>query len=269
MRNEDESERWNNDEWRKALADGEVAPKIMRRLFRLLPAAPRCGMCLAPFRGLGSRIVGIAGFRVSRKNPNWCVMCFEKAPMGGAEVDTGVLFADIRGYTSLSEAHQPAEIARLLNRFYGAATNVLAGHDAVIDKLVGDQVMALFVPGFAGADYISKMVSAAEDLLRSVGYGGDEEAWLPLGVGLDCGNAYVGNVGSGDVKDFTALGDVVNTAARLQSQAKPGQIVMSERVYGVVSERFPDAAEVSLELKGKSGPVAARVVDPGAPVAVR
>ena len=260
-------DQWSSDMWRKALVEGQVATKWMRRLMRATPSSPRCSMCYAPFRGLGGRIFGLAGFSASRKNPNWCQRCFEEGPMGGAEVDTGVLFADIRGFTTFSESRSPEEVTRHANRFYAVAANVLARHDAVIDKMVGDEVMALFVPGFAGKDYVRKMAQAAEAMLRGVGYGGGEP-WLPLGLGIDVGNAWVGNVGAGEVKDFTALGDVVNTAARLQGQARPGQIVMGERVYEVVAERYPEAAPVSLDLKGKSEPVAARIVDlSGVPVA--
>ncbi len=97
--------------------------------------------------------------------------------------------------------------------------------------------------------------------MRGVGYGSREGSWLPLGVGVDFGRAFVGNVGSGEVKDFTALGDVVNTAARLQGKAKPGQLVISERVYREVADRYPDAPRVELELKGKSEPVPAHVVE--------
>jgi adenylate cyclase len=258
------------EEWRKALAEGYLPGLWMRRLFRMVPSSPRCGMCLAPFKGFGSIIFKPLPFTSpSRKNPNWCRVCFEEAPIGGAEVPTGVLFADVRGFTAYSESRSPEEVARLLNRFYTVAARVLAGHDAVIDKLVGDEVMALWLPGFAGRDtYITKMLEAAEELLRAVGFGGDAEPWLPLGLGLDHGPAFVGNVGSGEVKDFTALGDVVNTAARLQAQAKPGQIVMSERVYQEAgATRFPDAPMVQLELKGKSEPVAARIVDLNARVA--
>lgn len=250
--------------WRKLLADGYTPGLWMRRFFRMVPSSPRCGMCLAPFNGIGGIIFKPLPFTSpSRKNPNWCRVCFEEAPIGGAEVPTGVLFADIRGFTSYSESRPPEEVARLLNRFYTVAARVLAGHDAVIDKLVGDQVMGLWLPGFAGREeYIAKMVAAAEELLRAVGFGGEAEPWLPLGLGLDHGPAFVGNVGSGEVKDFTALGDVVNTAARLQAQAKPGQIVMSERVYQeAAATRFPDAPQVQLDLKGKREPVAARIVE--------
>ncbi|MEO8456887.1 MAG: adenylate/guanylate cyclase domain-containing protein [Chloroflexota bacterium] len=80
------------------------------------------------------------------------------------------------------------------------------------------------------------------------------------------GNAFVGNVGEGVVKDFTAIGDAVNTAARLQGQAKPGQMVMSERVYEHTAGRYPNAPAVKLDLKGKAEPVAARIVDLNVPV---
>jgi len=167
----------------------------------------------------------------------------------------------VRGYTSFAETRDPADVARLMNRFYSVATSVLAAHEAVIDKLIGDEVMALFIRGFAGEEFLPKMASSAEALLRRVGYGSDSGPWLALGVGVDYGRAFVGNVGSGDVKDFTALGDVVNTAARLQSEARPGQIMMSERVCEAMPGRHPDAARVELTLKGKSEPVAARVIE--------
>ena len=173
----------------------------------------------------------------------------------------GVLFADMRGYTAMAESKPLEEVARLLNRFYAVATDVLGSRDALIDKLVGDEVMALFLTGLTGPGCLRKMASAAEGLLRGVGHGSSEGPWLPLGIGLDFGIAYVGNVGAGEVKDFTALGDVVNTAARLQSEAKAGQIVMSERVYQGVAERYPDVPRVELQLKGKSEPVAAHVVE--------
>lgn len=251
------------EEWRKALNEGEVAGQFMRRLFRALPSGPRCAMCYAPFHGFGGLLLKPTPFTTpSRKNPMWCKMCFEASPLGGAEVPTGVLFADIRGFTTYSEGRPPEEVAAMANRFYSVATHVLSHHDAVIDKLVGDEVMALFVPGFAGKDeYIQKMVDAAEQLMRAVGYGSDAEPWLPLGIGLDHGPAFVGNVGEGHVKDFTALGDVVNTAARIQGHAKMGQIVMSERVYEHVRHRYPDAPASQLDLKGKSEVVAVRTVD--------
>jgi adenylate cyclase len=256
---------WRADEefWRRHFTQSQQFSWFIRwsrGLFRLAPSDPRCKLCHAPFGGIGGRLFYLIGRGRSRKNPRFCTGCFEHAPLGGVEAEVGVLFADMRGFTSLAEAASPEEAARLVNRFYAVATDVLADYDAVIDKLMGDEVMALFLPAFTGDGCVEKMVLAAEGLLRGVGHGSKEGPWLPLGIGLDQGLAFVGNVGSGVVKDFTAIGDVVNTAARLQGEAAAGQVVMSERVYQAVSHRYPEARPVQLELKGKREPVQARVV---------
>jgi adenylate cyclase len=252
----------SDEDWYRFLTEGEDNARTFRRMIRKVPSSPRCKMCYVPFGGLGGRFNRLRGNGPSRKNPGFCRGCFEAAPLGGAEVDIGILFADVRGFTPMSATQGPKATAALMNRFYEMATDVLTGQDAIIDKLVGDQVMALFVPGFAGNEYLEKMVAAAESLLAGVGYGGKGDPWLQLGVGLDAGVAYVGNVGSGDVKDFTALGDPVNTAARLQGEAKAGQVIMSERVYQEAgATRYPGAPQVQLELKGKSEPVTARLIE--------
>jgi adenylate cyclase len=238
----------------------KFAVRTLQRLMRALPSNPRCKICYSPFAGIGGRIVGVAGFKPSRKNPEMCTGCFEKAPIGGEEMDIGVLFADVRGFTPMSETTPPEEMAALLNRFYGAASDALVHRSAVIDKMVGDQVMALFIPWFMDSP-VERMCDAADDLLKAVGFGGEAEPWLPLGVGMDFGRAFVGNVGVGEVKDFTAIGDVVNTAARLQAEASAGQMVLSDNVFGMVPERYRDARAVELQLKGKAEPVAAHVVD--------
>ena len=203
------------------------------------------------------------GFGPSRKNPSLCNTCFEKAPMGGVEMEIGVLFADVRGFTSLAEDMAPTGVAGLLNRFYASASEVL-GRSAIIDKLVGDEVMALYLPQlFPGNGWENEMIRDARDLLAAVGYGSSADPWLRLGVGLDVGRAYVGNVGSGEVKDFTALGDVVNTAARLQSSADAGQIVISERLFDRLDEGAGEVRSTNLELKGKRETEPARVIDLG------
>jgi adenylate cyclase len=190
----------------------------------------------------------------SRKNPNLCRHCYEQQPPGGAEVEIAVLFADVRGSTMLGERLSPRDFAALLNRFYALATKVLLAHDAVIDKLVGDEVMALFIPGFCGPAYRERAVLAADALLRGVGWCTTAEPWLPIGAGVHAGLAYVGNVGGQGFVDFTALGDTVNTAARLQGQAQPGEVVMSAAVYPAVRARYPQAESRTLHLKGKEEP---------------
>jgi adenylate cyclase len=237
-------------------------PRRFLWVMRHLPSEPRCRLCNAPYGGFGGKIMRRVGFGPSRKNPSICNTCFEMAPMGGVEMEIGVLFADVRGFTSLAETLTPQQVAELLNRFYACATKVL-GRAAVIDKLVGDEVMALYIPQLIGEHWEDDLLRDARELLEAVGFGPGSEPWLQLGIGLDVGRAYVGNVGSGEVKDFTALGDVVNTASRLQSSAAAGQIVLSERLFGRLSDRGAAAAARTIPLKGKQEAEAVRVLEFG------
>jgi adenylate cyclase len=246
--------------WQKILAEGHPPLRFMHALFRYLPGPPRCKICHNPFGGIGGKLVALFGFTPSRKNPNVCVTCCEKLPPGGAEVDIAVLFVDVRGSTALGEQLAPSAYAGLLNRFYRAATEVLIRHDAIIDKLIGDEVMALFIRGICGPEYHRRAVEAAAALLQAVGYGRSEGPWLALGGAVNSGMTYVGNVGSEGVVDFTALGDTVNTASRLASSAAAGEILLSETVYTKVAERFPNLAERTLALRGKEALMNARVL---------
>ncbi len=234
-------------------------PRAFSALMRRLPSEPRCRLCHAPYGGVGGRVMRRVGFGPSSKNPNLCNTCFEKAPMGGVEMEIGVLFADLRGFTSMAETMAPGDVAELLNRFYASASSVLSRY-AIIDKLVGDEVMALYVPLLLPESWEEEMFSDASELMAAMGVRSGAGPWLQLGIGLDVGRAFVGNVGSGDVKDFTALGDVVNTAARLQSSAQPGQIVLSERLFQRLPHG-PPTASATLTLKGKAEPEAVRIVD--------
>lgn len=237
-------------------------PRAFFWIMRHLPSEPRCRLCRAPYGGFGGRLMRRVGFGPSRKNPSLCVTCFEKAPMGGAQMEIGVLFADLRGFTAASESMAPEAVAAMLNRFYGSATEVLS-RCAIIDKMVGDQVMALYLPPLLSERWENEMLRDARELLAWAGERVAAEAPLQLGVGLDVGEAFVGNVGSGEVKDFTALGDVVNTASRLQSSALAGQIVIAERLYERLSEPPLEARAATLALKGKSEETRAYVLDVG------
>jgi adenylate cyclase len=242
-----------SEEWRQILTEGHRPLVGSRRVFRMMPSAPRCKMCSTPFGGVGGRVFGLAGFKPSRKNPNLCSRCCDALPIGGAEVDVAVLFADVRGSTALGERIDPATYAQLLNRFYAAATATLLRHDAVIDKLIGDEVMAFFVRGVSGPEYRRRAVQAGVDLLRTVGYGTPKGPWLDLGIAINAGVAYVGNVG-GAVVDFTALGDPVNVAARMQSHAAAGELLVSA---GIDSDLATDAPRRTLALRGRQEPVEA------------
>ncbi|HEY2335134.1 MAG TPA: adenylate/guanylate cyclase domain-containing protein [Solirubrobacterales bacterium] len=229
--------------------------RIWGRFLRALPASPRCGICGAPFSGFGSRLVRPLGYRPSRKNPTLCATCVEASPPGGTTTEVGVLFADLRGFTRLSEQSDPEAVSVLLRRFYSCAEDVLFP-EAVIDKLIGDEVMALYLPMYGGLDDpATTMLEQARELLGRVGYGSVDGPFVEVGVGLDYGEAFVGNVGKRSLYDFTAVGDVVNVAARLQGQAKGGEIVASERLVGRLAE--PVGERVEVDLKGKAEPVVA------------
>ena len=230
--------------------------RTVSRLLRLLPSSPRCGICGAPFSGVGARLVRPLGFRPSRKSPNLCATCVESAPPGGMTTEAGVLFADIRGFTRLSEQRDPEEVSALLRRFYKGAEHVLFP-EAIIDKLIGDEVMALYLPMYGHFDEAAPvMLRHARELLGALGYGDEGGPIAEVGIGLDYGEAFVGNVGQGSLNDFTAIGDVVNVASRLQGQAKGGEIIASARLIERL-EGPPPGEPIELELKGKAEPVAA------------
>ncbi len=232
-----------------------VAARTMRRVLMALPSSPRCGRCGAPFAGAGRWIVGPLGYRPSRKNPTICAVCVETSPPGGMKMYTGVLFADMRGFTARAETEDPEEVSTLLRRFYRCAEDVLFP-DAIIDKLMGDEVMALYLPEvqlrLEYDEVPSLMLEHARGLLHSVWYGSDGGPFVEMGIGIDVGEAFVGNIGQRALYDFTAVGDVVNTASRLQSQAAGGEIVLSERVADGLPA--PVGSRDELTLKGKGEP---------------
>jgi len=229
----------------------------IRRLYRRLPADPRCRLCLVPFGGVGK----VLRISPSRKNPNFCRDCLDSAPVGVYEMEVGVLFADIRGFTAWSERRRPDEVAAALTEFYALASRVLTRDDALVE-FVGDQVMALYLPNFPSLRERTArvMVSAARRLVHEMHEDGPEGG-LRIGVGIHMGVASVGNVGKGEIKDFTAVGDVVNTTARLQGCALGGQIIVSDAVYERAEGSLSRAEAMSLSVKGKSDLLHAYVID--------
>jgi adenylate cyclase len=165
-----------------------------------------------------------------------------------------MLFADVRGSTTLAEQMSALEFSRLINRFYTLATDVLVRTDAMVDRLVGDEVVGLYLPGFAGPGHPRLAIQAARSLLEHTGHRNREGPWVPVGVGVHTGLAYVGVVGGdeGNPRDFTALGDQVNIAARLASQAGAGEILISEAAYTASGLDLGGLEHRQLALKGKS-----------------
>jgi adenylate cyclase len=233
-----------------------------RRVFALMPSPWRCKFCNAPFRGPYAGTMKRIGYTPSRKNPRICARCIERAPEGGAIVPVTILFADVRGYTSLCEQMTPTEVSEFVNGFYQTASSALLAHEGLLGQIAGDQVEGLFVPGLAGAHYRQKAVEAARSLVRVVRYGDSTAATLEVGIGIASGKEFVGNVAGGGYKDFAAVGDVTNTAARLTSAADNGQIVVDAQTYSDVARAYPDARQEHLVLKGKQEAVEAYWIPP-------
>jgi adenylate cyclase len=233
-----------------------------RRLYALMPSASRCKFCNAPFKGRYAGAFKTVGYTPSRKNPLICARCIERAPEGGAVVPVAVLFADVRGYTSLCEQLEPEELTQLVQRFYETSSAAVLMQEGLLGQIAGDEIEGLFVPGLAGSNYRRKAVEAARSLVRAVRYNESSAGCLEVGIGVASGEEFVGNVAGGGYKDFAAVGDVTNTASRLTASARNGQIVVDESTYEDVAQAFPDATREELALKGKAGPVAAYWIPP-------
>lgn len=250
--------------WRTYLTTGDFEKEArQRRFLRMLPGEPRCKNCYAPFQGVGSSVVrALYRKRPSNLNPQICNACeiFAREYQGGAVIELSLLFADVRGSTSLAEQMSPKEFSKLINRFYNVSSHILVHSDALIDKIIGDQVSGMYVPGFAGEDHAQRAIAAAQELLEETGHKDPAGPWIPLGVGVHTGTAFVGSVGSSDgTMDITVLGDVPNTAARFSSNAKQGEILISEPAATAAGIQTNTLKQRLLNLKGKSEPVPAYV----------
>jgi adenylate cyclase len=253
----------NEAMWR-AILDG-TDPVYARTRGRLkhLPGAPRCKMCAAPFGGPAARLMRWRGRAPWPNNPQYCGACFQLLDRhhGGAEIESSFMFADIRGSTSLAEGISPTAFRTLLDGFYDVAARVLVAHDGIVDKFVGDEVVGIFIPALAHDEHPARAIAAARALLEATGHGDPGGAWLPVGIGVGTGTAFVGSVGETHTAAMTALGDIVNVTARLASAAGPGEILVNDRA-AERSHLATGSLEVRrLELKGKTQPTTAYVVN--------
>ena len=245
--------------WFWFTTDAFAVDKRLRHIFRMLPRDPRCKFCNAPFQGVGGIMVrALFGKQRSDLNPRFCNLCDDasrKFP-GGAEVEMAMLFADVRGSTALSEQMSPTEFSQLINRFYTGATRVIVEEDGLVEKLAGDAVAAFWGAGFAGPDYVRRTVQVAQKLSRLM-----VRLEIPVGIGVHSGVAFFGVIGTaGGLTDISAIGDEVNTAARLASQAAAGEILISEQALEASGIDGDQLESRSLELKGIGVPVLVRVM---------
>lgn len=259
----------DNDAIWRALLTGADSPICHDRAqYKRLPGSPRCKTCLYPLGGFVARLMRVrTGRGPSRKNPNYCNVCeeFVRTHPGGCEVRVSLLFADVRGSTPLAERLGPARFTAVMNRFYREANNIVIASDGFVDNFVGDEVVGLYLPLIV-QEHPRIAIEAGRALLEATGHSDAGGPWIPVGVGVHSGVAYVGSVGEGQIADFTAMGDPCNLTARLASAAAAGEVLVTEDTWLTAGMNSKAAASRTLRLKGKAAPVDVRVVKVGPPV---
>ena len=217
--------------------------------------AVQCSICGTMLAGALSAVYRTFGIRRSPRNPNICTRCSTHVEEGRM-VEITVLFADLSSFTELTQNLGAEKTHQVVDTFLRMATNVLVKQGAFIDKYLGDAVMALFNVPVRYPDHARRAVAAATELMIALKtLGVDFGLDLDASIGIATGFARVGRLGSDDSKDYTAIGDVVNLAARLQSKADAGEVLISEASYQKHPEEFPDARAERVMLKGFREPI--------------
>lgn len=213
-----------------------------------------------------NRVTGIFGRYVSKAVVTEILSSREELKVGGVRKDVSLMFVDIRGFTPLSESMEPEEVINILNEYLDLCTKAVFKFEGTLDKFIGDGVMSIFGAPIAQADHAERAVRAALEMRRNADklaadlqkkYGKS----VYFGIGINSGPAVIGNIGSQDRLDYTAIGDTVNLAARLESNAKPGQILISSETYQRVKEIFECTQLEPIKVKGKEKPVEIYQVD--------
>jgi len=241
----------------------ELWLKFSHAMYKWFPGNPRCFECDMPLAGPSSLLLRPLGSRPASFSSRLCSACenYVRQHEGGAEVELSLLFADVRDSTPLAESKGTMGFKDIIQRFYKETSNVLIEHNAMVNRLMGDQVIALFVPRFAGKDHAKVALHATQELLRVTGHGDANGPWIPVGAGIHTGLAYVGAVGSASgVNEIAVLGSAANMCARLSSKAAAGEILISEDAVKSGNLGVGGVESRLLELKGVSHPVSVSVI---------
>jgi adenylate cyclase len=207
----------------------------------------------------------MAGIKISRMNPNLCTICetmFTKVKhRKQIVVPATVMFADLRGYTTLSESAKADEVVEMLNGFYDDCAAAIWERDGIVNKFIGDAVLAVFNFPIERKDHELQAALAATNIQqrcaernRLLVEHADASHPVEVGIGIHAGEASIGEVGTA-YRDFTIIGPVVNAANRMQGAAKAGEILVTEAVYAKVKDVFPRAEHRVVALKGLEQPV--------------
>ncbi len=261
------------DEVRSFLTGESPGLAQQRRVFRRIPSNPRCKLCAAPFGGVGALVLKPAGFGRSPGNPalcNKCIIELRKRGVSGVEIPVTLLFSDVRGSTAMGERMRPTEFHDFLDHFYRLASDAIVAHDGIVDKIVGDEVIGLFFGGVSGPNHGAAAVAAAVDLAERASHANATPSGpIPAGTAVHTGDAFVGATGpAGTVDDFTALGDTVNTTARLASAAGAGEVIVSVAAAEAAGTTADSLERRTLEIRGRTEPIEVIVLRPAEPATV-
>ncbi len=220
-------------------------------------------------RGPFSYLFKAIGIKKSQMHPNLCTICesmFTKVKKHKQiAVPTTILFADLRGYTHLSQNIDSSTMNEVLHQFYDHSSIAVWENEGIVNKFIGDAVLAIFNFPLVRKDHVQNAVKAAiqlqkhcRDIKNKVGLA--DEHMLGVGIGIHTGICNIGEVGN-SYKDFTAIGSTVNLAARLQGAALSGEILITEDVYKAIENDFPNLKSKLLQLKGIDEPVTSYIID--------
>ncbi len=229
-----------------------------------LAAVALCFVCQIGWRYVQERLAkkhveAVFGRYVSEAVVNGIIKGRESAlKLGGEKKDIAVLFVDIRGFTPLSEALPPEKVVEILNRYLELTTEAIFQNGGTVDKFIGDATMAIYNAPMDLDDYVMRAVKTGLDMAEAARHLRQEleeitDRQVGFGIGINCGEAVIGNIGTTKRMEYTAIGNTVNTASRLEGKAGAGEVVISSAVY----ERLKDRIEVTslglCSLKGISG----------------
>ncbi|RFU69539.1 adenylate/guanylate cyclase domain-containing protein [Peribacillus saganii] len=210
--------------------------------------------------GERKRVTGIFGRYVSKSVVDEILAAKNEIAVGGIRKEVTLMFVDIRGFTPLSEKMEPEEVVGILNEYLDLGAQAIFKYEGTIDKFIGDGIMAIFGAPIEYEDHAIRAANAALFMKKEADRLAQQindkyQSSVAFGIGLNTGPAVIGNIGSSERMDYTAIGDTVNLAARLESNAKPNQILMSENTYQIIQQHFVCTPLQPIKVKGKAEPV--------------
>lgn len=223
-----------------------------------------CIVCEVALAGALGWVSKLGGVRRSDGNPSLCNRCNDHVAEGKIR-EVGIFFVDLSNYTSMTETLGPEKTHAVLDSFLRKSSEIITAHDGYVSQYVGDEIMAFFNAPIDRADYANQAVKAAVALQSAVSEIG-KSFQLPLDVtiGIGSGHARIGHVGAEGVAHVSAIGDVVNRAARLVAKSEPGGMLIDESIYSALDDELRRGELEEVALKGFAEPVkVARYVDVG------